>query len=76
MHSFLILKQNLEIKILLVQLGLFTPYHYKGLEGETTADLAKAVNAKIGRGSHVHPDSDEELQAATPLPTRGKRTIV
>ena len=37
------------------------PYHYKGLEGETTADLAKAVNAEIGGGGHIHPDSDEEL---------------
>ena len=36
--------------------------------------IVKAVNAEIGRGGHVHPDSDEELQAATPLPTRGKRT--
>ena len=52
----------------------YIPYHYKGQEGETTADLAKAVNAEIGGGGHVHPDSDEELQVATPLPTRGKRT--
>ena len=54
--------------------NLRTPYHYKGLEGETTAELAKAVTAEIGGGGHVHPDSDEELQAAVPLPTRGKRT--
>ena len=25
-------------------------------------DLARAVNAEIGRGGQVHPDSDEELQ--------------
>ena len=37
-------------------------------------DLARAVNAEIGRGGHVHPDSDEELQAAPALPVRQKRT--
>ena len=35
--------------------------------------LARAVNAKIGRGGHVHPDSEEELQVAPALPARQKR---
>ena len=51
------------------------PYHHTGLSNsEDTMDLARAVNAEIGRGGHVHPDSDEELQAAPALPVRQKRT--
>ena len=52
-------------------------YHRTGLNSsEDTMSLARAVNAEIGRGGHVHPDSEEELQVASALASSRQALVI
>lgn len=63
MVRFLLL-ENLTLKTLLHEKGLFTPEEYKECQRKSESVMNRAVNSQIARFSHSNPEIRESIKDA------------